>query len=199
MAAQPSGAHDPAPGDRAPRGSRAPVPRTSRDRVSSSPPNGSLTGRARVSVDVTGQQVRATGAPQRLGALEMVRSHREDEVAGRDDFAARAGARDARTRSMPCSIATSNEPSDAGASGHALVPALDTSTSGRARSRTRRRAMPSASGLRQVFPVQTKRMRMGSGVADEVGNAVAQHGGGQHARTDHARSSSRAIDDRRWS
>ena len=75
-------------------------------------------------------------------------------------------------RSMPRSIATNSAPSDAGASGQALVPALDTSMSRIARCAITQRAMPSASGLRQVLPVQTNRRRMGSGIADEIGHGL---------------------------
>src|SRR3954463_10058481 len=98
-------------------------------------------------------------------------------------------------RSMLRSMPTSSEPSDAGAPSHALVPALATSTSDSPRSMLILRAIASASGLRQVLPVQTNRTFMRSRVSDQVGHALAQLCRRYCPRTDDPRSASRAVDD----
>src|SRR3954470_9277761 len=95
---------------------------------------------------------------------------------------------------MPRSIATSNAPSDAGAPSQALVPALATSTSDIPRSIATLRASASAIGLRQVLPVQTKRIFTS---ADETRYAFSQNIRGDRARADDSRSPTRAIHDGR--
>src|SRR6185312_5391687 len=95
---------------------------------------------------------------------------------------------------MPRSIPTSNDPSLAGAPSCALVPALATSTSVSPRSIDTLRAIASASGLRQVLPVQTNRIFMNSRVSDQIGHALAQRCRGNLPGADHARRPSGAIE-----
>src|SRR5215208_3125931 len=92
---------------------------------------------------------------------------------------------------------TSNAPSDADAPSQALVPALDTSTSGSPRSIATLRAIASASGLRQVLPVQTNSSFMCSRVSDEPWGGLAQDRGRNRPRTHHARRAAGAVDDGR--
>ena len=61
----------------------------------------------------------------------------------------------------PWRAAARREPPDAGSPGYAAVPAEATSTALQPRSVKSRRASASASGLRQVLPVQTNRTRNG--------------------------------------
>src|SRR5688572_23446954 len=96
-------------------------------------------------------------------------------------------------RSTERSIATSRAPSEAGAPSHAAVPALPTEISDRLRSAANRRASASAIGLRQVLPVQTKSTRIGSGISNQVGHALAQRGGGDRSRAYHSGARAGAI------
>src|SRR5688572_5027891 len=99
-----------------------------------------------------------------------------------------------RWRSMP----TSSAPSDADAPSQALVPALDTSTSRSPRSMATFRAIASASGLRQVFPVHTKSSFMCSRVSDEPWGGLAQNGGRDRAGPHDAGSAAGTVHHRRW-
>jgi len=94
------------------------------------------------------------------------------------------------------SIPTRSAPSLAGEPSCALVPALVASTSCSPRSMAIFRAIASASGLRQVLPVQTNRIFMRSRVSDQVGHAEAKCRGGNRARPNDSRSLSSAIEDR---
>src|ERR1041385_6196486 len=94
------------------------------------------------------------------------------------------------------SIATSSAPSDAGAPSHALVPQLATSSSVRPRSIAILRAIASAIGLRQVLPVQTKRIftdEKSGDSADQSRNAFPEHRRTDRTRANDARSPSCAV------
>src|SRR3954467_12251247 len=92
-------------------------------------------------------------------------------------------------RSMP----TSSEPSLAGEPSFALVPALMASTSARPRSIVTLRAIASASGLRQVLPVQTKRI-FRLRISNQIRHALAKGARRNLTRANDARQASRAIE-----
>ena len=166
--------------------------------TSRSPPNGSLTGRVRRHSANRGEQ-RSCGRcrrelrPARDGAGPSRGSGRASATSSGDSCRARCSREVDAVLHAP---RAGSRPTPAHPATRWCRRCATSMSASCALARSVRRAMPSASGLRQVFPVQTKSTMHGlryrrRGRA-RTSRSMARR---QHAGADHARPAARAVDD----